>query len=428
MSMQAESSAQATTGVPRPRRVFIYALNFTPEPTGAGRYTGEIAAYLTKQGAKVEVVTAVPHYPGWTVRSGYRNRYSNETTAGMRITRCPLFLKTEMAGIWRVMAPLSFALTSGPVALWRILEFRPDAILCVEPTLLSAPIALMAAKIIRARTILHVQDLEIDAAFSTGHLRSGFARKCLDAIERRILRWFDSVVTISSRMRDRLKFKGVSPGRLAIVRNWVDLEKIKPLLGPSPYRRELGLSDGMFVALYAGNIGAKQALPVVLDAAEGLASDPEVAFVIAGEGPAKRQLMERYGRLPNVSFIPVQPEERFCELLNSADVHLLPQDGAAEDFVFPSKLGAMLASGKPCIVTANPGSELFEFLGDGALIVPPGDSLALGKAIEQIKHERDRIFLGCNSRRIAALDARQNLAAFAAILVETRLTDTRTPA
>lgn len=418
MITPANDTAPTRTTVPMTQRVFIYGLNFAPELTGVGRYTGEIAAYLSKQGANVEVVTAVPHYPGWAVAGSYRNRYSRETGPGMRITRCPLLLKREMHGIWRLLAPLSFALTSGPIALWRILKFRPDAVLCVEPTLFSAPVAALAAKIVGAKTILHVQDLEVDAAFATGHLRSGFARKFFYGIERLILRGFDSVVTISDRMRDRLKAKGVSPGRLAIVRNWVDLDRIKPLLGPSLYRRELGLADDAFVALYAGNIGPKQALPAVLDTAERLASDRDVVFVIAGEGPAKRRLLEQYGHLPNVRFIPVQPEERFCDLLNLADVHLLPQDGAAEDFVFPSKLGAMLASGKPCIVTATPGSELFEFLGDGALVVPPGDSRAVGDAIEQIKRQRDRIFLGCNSRRIAALDARQNLAAFAAIVAD----------
>ena len=419
MTAPVKDGARARIVLRRMQRVLIYGLNFAPEPTGVGRYTGEIASYLSKQGANVEVVTAIPHYPGWTVARGYRNRYSTETVSGIRVIRCPLVLKRQMHGIWRLLAPLSFALTSGPVAVWRILNFRPDTILCVEPTLLSAPAALLAAKFVRAKTILHVQDLEIDAAFSTGHLRGGFARKCLHGIERLILRGFDSVVTISCRMRDRLKAKGVTSGHVEVVRNWVDLDKIKPLPGPSPYRRELGLSEETFVALYAGNIGPKQALPVVLNVAERLASGRDVVFVIAGEGPAKPQLLEQYGHLRNVRFIPVQPEERFCDLLNLANVHLLPQDGAAGDFVFPSKLGAMLASGKPCIVTANPGSELFEFLGDGAVIVPPGDSRALGDAIQRIEHERDRISLGCNSERIAAFDARRNLAAFAAILVET---------
>jgi colanic acid biosynthesis glycosyl transferase WcaI len=289
--------------------------------------------------------------------------------------------------------------------------------LCVEPTLFSAPAALLAAEIVGARTVLHVQDLEIDAAFAVGHLRGGILQKLANIVERTILRAFNAIVTISGRMQDHLKSKGIPPQRLNVVRNWVDLEKVKPLGGSSTYRNELGLPDGTFVALYAGNIGPKQALPIILDAAERLIAESKLIFVVAGDGPEKKRLVARYGHLPNVRFLPVQPEERLCELLNLADVHLLPQERGAVDLVLPSKLGGMLASGKPCIVMADPGTELFEFLGDGAIILPPGDSLALSEAVRRVFRNVENVALGNNCVRVAALDARQNLPAFRVILV-----------
>ncbi len=240
------------------QRVFIYGINYAPEPTGVGRYTGEIGFYLAQQGVNVEVVTAVPHYPGWVVRDGYRNRFSVERLDGVRVTRCPLFLKTEMRGMWRALAPLTFALTSAPVAVWRILTTRLDTVLCVEPTLFSGPATLLTAKIVGARTVLHVQDLEIDAAFAVGHLRGGIVQKVAKMVERDILRAFDAVVTIANRMQERLKSKGISPQRLNLMRNWVDLEKIKPLNGASPYRRDLKLIDGSFLALNAGKTGSSR--------------------------------------------------------------------------------------------------------------------------------------------------------------------------
>ena len=235
-------------------------------------------------------------------------------------------------------------------------------------------------------------------------------------VECAILRAFDAIVTISGRMQDHLKSKGIPPQRLNVVRNWVDLEKVKPLSGSSQYRNDLGLPDGSFVALYAGNIGPKQALPIILDAAERLAAEPKLIFVVAGDGPEKKRLVARYGHLPNVRFLSVQPEERLCELLNLADVHLLPQDRGAVDLVLPSKLGGMLASGKPCIVMADPGTELFEFLGDGAVILPPGDSAVLADVVKRVVHSSGHRPIGNNSARIVALDAKQNLPAFRAIL------------
>ena len=82
-------------------------------------------------------------------------------------------------------------------------------------------------------------------------------------------------------------------------------------------------------------------------------------------------------------FLPLQPAERLNELLAMADLHLLPQHRGVADLVMPSKLGGMLASGRPLVVAADPGSELFDVLNDVALLTPTGDDAALAAAIEQ---------------------------------------------
>ena len=383
MSMTKHSSpskARAIAG----KSILLYGMNFAPEITGVGKYTGEIADYLTGQGAKVTVVTTPPHYPGWSVRDGYTNSYSTERKKGMKIFRVPLFLKEDMGGIWRLLAPLSFAATSAPVVLWNILRHRPKFVICVEPTLFAAPLAILAAKAVGARTVLHVQDLEVDAAFAVGHLKSlGFLRKAAYLFEKYTLKGFDRIITISERMSAQLAAKTGKPEQVAIVRNWVDLEHIYPLGRKSAYRRELGYADDDFIVLYSGNIGAKQGLDTLLDAAAKLGQQQKIKFVIAGEGPAKRGLIEKFGTLANVSFLPFQPYDKFNEFMNLASLHALPQERGAADLVLPSKLGGMLASGAPVVVTADEGTELANFLGDSAIITPPGDAEALARAIVQ---------------------------------------------
>lgn len=366
------------------KNVLIYGINYTPEPIGVGRYTGDIGEYLSRNGVCVTVVTAIPHYPGWAPRDGYSNRYNAEYISDVRIVRCPLFLKSEMRGVWRLIAPLSFAITSTPIAIWMILARRPDTIICVEPTLFSAPIALFFGKLVGARTVLHVQDLEVDAAFAVGHLGVGKLRRIAHWFETRILKGFSSVITISTGMRDMLLAKGVLPERLSVVRNWVNTEKIKPMQGHPWVREELDIAPDAFIVLYAGNIGPKQALPLMLDVAAKFAHRSDVVFIVVGDGPEKISLVARYGHLRNVRFMPVQSEDRFCELLSSVDCHLLPQHIGTTDMMLPSKLGGMLASGRPCIVMAGPGTELFNFLADAAIMVPPGDARRLLKAIEEL--------------------------------------------
>jgi colanic acid biosynthesis glycosyl transferase WcaI len=306
----------------------------------------------------------------------------------------PLFLKENMGGIWRLIAPMSFALTSAPVVLWQILRKRPDIVICVEPTLFAAPLAILAAKAIGARTVLHSQDLEVDAAFAVGHIKSlEFLKKAAFLFEKVTLKGFDRIITISERMSAKLTEKTGNPSQVVIVRNWVDLEHIYPLGRTSDYRKELGYADDDFIVLYSGNIGAKQGLDTLLEAATKLEENQKkIKFVIAGEGPAKKALMAKYGHLANVNFLPFQPYEKFNEFMNMASLHALPQERGAADLVLPSKLGGMLASGAPVVVTADLGTELANFLGDSALITPPGDPDALAKAIQNAsKGDREEL-------------------------------------
>lgn len=382
----------ATTGAahPRPRqKILIHGINFPPEPIGTGRYTGELAAYLAAQGDSVEVVTALPHYPGWEIHRPHKNgRYTTEIANGIKVTRCPLWLNSSGRGFWRLLAPLSFAIAATPVIFWRIIRTRPNAVVCVEPTLLSAPAAVLAAKIVGARTVLHVQDLEIDAAFTVGHLQGSWLRNTAKAFERFMLRRFDAVITISDRMAQRLAANGAHPKSIKIIRNWVNTSKIKYLDGPNAFREKLGITDRAFVVLYAGQIGPKQALGVLLGAALDCKDDLGIHFVVAGDGPSKQALISIYDHLPNVHFLPIQPEEKLCELLNLADLHVITQAPNTADLVLPSKLGGMLASGRMVLVTADQDTELADLLTDAAFVVPPGDAHAVAAAIKQASIER----------------------------------------
>lgn len=376
--------------------IVIYGLNYAPEIIGVGRYTSQIGEYLSSKGHNVLVVTAPPHYPQWSVDRPYHAlRYTSETRNGAFVIRCPILLRSKIRGIWRLIAPLSFAFSSAPVVLWAMLRYRPDIVFCVEPTLLAAPAALVVAKFIRAKTVLHVQDLEVDAAFAVGHLTSRVVQRISHYFERWVLHGFDQIISISTKMCECLVSKGAHPGRITLIRNWADLDRIQPLYSRNPIRSELGLPEETFVVLYSGSVGAKQALHVLLDAAERIAEERKsIAFVIAGEGPEKRYLMERYGYLPNVHFLPLQPEDQLCELLNLADLHVIPQAKGIADFVLPSKLGGLLASGKPLLVMANPGTELYELLLGTAIIVPAGDTDAVVEEIAQIAAKSPRPTLG----------------------------------
>jgi colanic acid biosynthesis glycosyl transferase WcaI len=156
------------------------------------------------------------------------------------------------------------------------------------------------------------------------------------------------------------------------------------------------------VALYAGNLGAKQGLELLIDAARRLRRVPKLAFVIAGTGAA-RESLEAMGReLSNLYWLPLQPAERLNDLLNLADIHLLPQRADAADLVMPSKLTGMLASGRPVIATAHPGTQLSRVVSGCGVVVPPGDGAALAAAVARLAGDAEqRRVLGAAARGYA---------------------------
>lgn len=249
----------------------------------------------------------------------------------------------------------------------------------VEPPLFCAPAALLVARLSGARAWLHVQDFEVDAAFELGLLSSRGLYKLAAGIERCLMSRFDSVSTISDKMLERLSRKGVGKGIL--FPNWVDTDQIFPMQDVGSLRRELGVHDHAVVALYAGNMGRKQGLEIVVEAARLLADRADLRFILCGEGAAKAELVRLADGMANVTFLPLQPVERLNDLLNMADIHLLPQDNSASDLVMPSKLTGMLASGRPVVANAAPGTQIAEVVQRCGKVVPPGDARAFADAI-----------------------------------------------
>ena len=171
--------------------------------------------------------------------------------------------------------------------------------------------------------------------------------------------------------------------------------------------------------LYSGQIGPKQALHVVFEAAEKLVHRSDIRFVIAGEGPLKASLAERYKHLPNVTLLGLQPEARLNEFLNLADCHILPQHPSIKDLVLPSKLNGMLASGKPVLLIADNNSELATFLGDSCERLPASQLAALPQMIETMAERRaagDDPGVKARLSLASGLSIEQALTAFSALL------------
>ncbi len=369
-------------------KILLYGINYSPELTGIGKYTGEMARWLAEQGHEVRVVTAPPYYPDWNVQQGYSSyRYRKLVEDGVTVWRCPLYVPAKPTALKRLVHLASFSLSSSLPVLAH-LRWKPDRVVLVAPTLFCAPQALILAKLSGAGSVLHIQDYEVDALFGLGIAKGGALKRFAFAAEKAILRAFDRVSTISEGMLNRARQKGVSPDSLLFFPNWSETARFRAVSRSPQLLERLGVVPAKRVLLYSGNIGEKQGLESVIEAAERLQDRAELAFLIVGEGAGKARLVELANQkgLNNVHFAPLQPYEDLPALLASADCHLVIQKRGAADAVLPSKLTNILAVGGNAVITADSETSLgllCEQQPGIATLVEPESVDALVEGIEQ---------------------------------------------
>lgn len=383
-------------------RILVYGINYAPELTGVGKYTGEMCEWLTNRGHEVRVICASPYYPAWRVADGYSsNQYRREDLNGVRVLRCPLWLPAHQSGLRRILHLLSFAISTFPVVLWTALSWHPQVVFVLEPPFFCTPAALITARLSGAKAWLHVQDLELDAAFALGLLKPRFLKRVAARVERFIMGRFDRVSTISHSMIANIRSKGVSRRAALFFPNWVDSDSIYPIPGESELRKEWGVDLDSVVVLYSGNMGEKQGLEIVVEAARNLSDEKQILFVLSGDGAARKRLELSAVGLDNIRFTPLQPADRLNDLLNMADIHILPQRPDVASLVMPSKLLGILASGRPVVATAEKSSELAHVLIRSGIVVSPGDTQALSEAIRRLAGDAmQRSQLGAAARAL----------------------------
>ncbi|EBF8126378.1 colanic acid biosynthesis fucosyltransferase WcaI [Salmonella enterica subsp. enterica] len=372
-------------------KILVYGINYSPELTGIGKYTGEMVAWMTREGHEVRVITAPPYYPQWKVGERYSAwRYRREEGEAT-VWRCPLYVPKQPSTLKRLLHLGSFALSSFfPLMAQR--RWKPDRIIGVVPTLFCTPGMRLLATLSGARTVLHIQDYEVDAMLGLGMAgkgKRGSVARLATAFERSALRNVDNVSTISRSMMNKAREKGVAAEKILFFPNWSEVARFQDVndADVTALRQQLGLPEDKKIVLYSGNIGEKQGLEKVIDAAERLRDRPLI-FAIVGQGGGKARLenMARERSLPNIKFLPLQPYDALPALLKMGDCHLVVQKRGAADAVLPSKLTNILAVGGNAVITALPHTELGQLCARYpgiAVCVEPESADALVNGISQ---------------------------------------------
>ena len=384
-------------------RILLTGINYHPEVTGIGPYNTDLAEHLAGAGHEVTVLTSFPWYPHWQIDPAYSKKgpYAVERINGVRVIRGPLLLPAaRQTAFRRIVFDSSFGASAllGSAAIGGL-----DLVICVSPPLQLGLTAWLIARSRRARLVVLLQDIVPDAAISTGMMRAGRAVAVSRRLERFVYARADHIAVISDGFRKNLLAKGVPPAKVEVLPNWVDVSRFHadPDRG---VRQTLGAANGETLVLHTGNMGAKQGLETVVDAAAELAGD-DIAITLIGDGQSRAALESRAAAkdVRRLRFLPLQSD--LPATLAAADVLVLSQRAQVTDSAAPSKLLAYMAAGKPIVATVNQSSEAGELISRSGcgVLVPPEEPAQLAAALRRLhEHPETHSQMGAAGRDFVA--------------------------
>lgn len=378
--MDGATDRELPTG--RPTHVLAVGINFGPEHTGIAPYTTQLCEFLVAHGMSVSVLTGVPHYPSWTVAPPYRWRLRLvERRERFEVRRLRHYVPGTQSAARRALYESTFALQ---VALQRPAE-RPDIVLSVVPSLLSAVAAQKFAARSGIPVVVWVQDLMGPAAAQSGIDGGTRVARLVSSIERWVLKRADRVLVLNPRFADHVESIGVDATRVAVRPNWTHLDTPSGI-DPEVTRARLGWRPHETIVLHTGNMGLKQALENVI--AAGRAVDDcgrgNVRFVLMGDGSQREALRRQARNVAAVDVVPPAPGPEYADILAAADILLVNERASAVDMSLPSKLTSYFRAGRPVIAAsaAGGGTAAEVDRSHGGLVVAPEQPLVLLAAVE----------------------------------------------
>ena len=378
-------------------KILLISLVFPPDAVSTAQIMGELSIDLKGYGHDVTVVTTRPHF----------NRDS-EAEARQRITPLwgPLLGRSDHSGIatYHTFMPRKGRSLAGRLLGWVgfhalsvitavFVAPPPDVILCPSPPLTVAVCAWFVGLVRRCPFVYNVQEIYPDIAINLGALTSRPVIWVLKGLERWVYRRASAITVIAPGMAENLRNKGVPPGKLRVIPNFVDTDDLHPAQKRNDFSLRFGIAE-KFVVTYAGNFGPAQGLTTMVEAASLLGPISDIHFLIMGGGSSARDLSALVARLslPNVTLLPYQPYSTMLQVYAASDLCLVPQALETGCDAVPSKVYRILACGRAVVAVTEPTSDLSRLVLDSGcgVSVRPNSPAELATAIERLSRARIR--------------------------------------
>ncbi len=369
--------------------VLLITPYYPPEIGGAAHLMVELASSLKAKGHRVTVLTGYPRYNIKIAPAQYkRSFWMTETMNGITVKRTRILTLPRSSMIGRGLEHFFVGLWLG--ALTAVAP-RADVAMVLSPPL---PLPWMIALIGRLRrmpVVVNIQDLFPREAVELGILTNPLLIRFFEMMERQVYALASQVTVHSPGNMDHVVEQGGKRGRVNVVGNWVDLDRIRPGERDNAFSRQHGLGS-RFVVSYAGTMGWAQDMGTIVKSAALLREKKEILFFFVGDGveKGKAQAMSREMGLENMLWLPTQPWTVYPEILSASDACLINLCPELRTPVVPSKLLSIMAAGRPVIASLPAESDARIMIADAGcgISVDAGDDKALAAAIGKLVSDR----------------------------------------
>lgn len=406
-------------------RILYLSQYFPPEVGATQTRAYEMARNFVRLGHQVTMLAEIPNHPSGIISPEYLGKvYERTELEGIDVIR--LWVKTSPVKNFRnrMLFYLTF-MVNATLAGILLARKRYDVIYASSPPLFIGGAALALSYLRRIPLVFEVRDLWPESAVALGELSSPRVIHWATRLEEACYQRSKIVVVVTQGIQKKLTMRGIPADKLALIPNGANVNHFQFRQDRREHlRRELGL-EGKFIVAYIGTLGIAYDFETIFSAAQKLQSEPNIHFLIIGEGPQKAEVtaMATEYALANLTILPEQPYELIPNYFSSADVVLITyRDNKLFSGALPVKMFDALACQRPVLLSSVEGeaSQMINEANAG-LVVPPEDSDQVVKGLLKLALSPPlREKMGFNGRDYTVLHySRKALAEKLAEMLET---------
>jgi glycosyltransferase involved in cell wall biosynthesis len=362
-------------------KILIVVNNFYPEIGSAAHIYYDLAKAFIKRGHEIDVITSYPRKFNLAKVDQEKTFPLDEEIDGIKIHRSKhISLRDNMIlrGGEHFLCPVYYLLT------YFKLKKKFDSCLIYIPPLPLYFFARMIKRIDGTPSVLNFQDFHPQELTDVGVLKNSLIIKIMEHIEGQSYRKADFITVLSEGGIDYIASRGGDPSKIEHIYNGcMILDANEPLLKKS-FKKTERIEDKILIS-YAGILSPFQGLDNILNAAKELKAHENLIFYLVGDGLIRDHLAQRIKNegISNVRLLPLQPRDKFFNIINSSDISLVSLDDRMKAPCIPGKLINLMAMKQAIIAIVPDDCETAKVVRKSkcGIIVRPGNVEDLKEAI-----------------------------------------------